>query len=49
MTQLPIAHAGHWAIYVLYAVPVFIVLGSIARTMIRERRNDGDDRENGPD
>ena len=45
MTILPIAHAGHWAIYVLYAVPVFIVLGSIARTMIRERRGtDGDER-----
>jgi hypothetical protein len=43
MTPLPIAHAGHWAIYVLYAVPVFIVLGSIARTMIRERKgSDGD-------
>jgi len=40
MTPLPIAHAGHWAIYVLYAVPVLIVLGSIARTMLRDRRKD---------
>jgi hypothetical protein len=38
MTLLPIAHAGHWAIYVLYAVPVLIVLGSIVRTMIRDRK-----------
>jgi uncharacterized membrane protein SirB2 len=35
---LPIAHAGHWLVYVLYAVPVVIVLGSIALTMIRDRR-----------
>jgi hypothetical protein len=36
--MLPLAHAGHWAIYVLYAVPVAIVLGSIGLTMIRDRR-----------
>ena len=36
--MLPIAHAGHWAVYVLYAVPVVIVLGSIAVTMFRDRR-----------
>ena len=36
--MLPIAHAGHWAIYILYAVPVVIVLGSIAVTMIRDHR-----------
>ena len=45
--MLLIAHAGHWAIYVLYAVPVFIVLGSIARTMIRERRGSERDEESG--
>ena len=38
MTLLPIAHAGHWAIALLYAVPVVIVLGSVARTMLRDRR-----------
>jgi hypothetical protein len=36
---LPIAHAGHWAIYILYAVPVLIVLGSILVTMVRDRRS----------
>ena len=36
--MLPLAHTGHWAIYVLYAVPVVIVLGSIALSMIRDRR-----------
>ena len=35
---LPIAHAGHWALYVLYAVPILIVLGSIVANMLRDRR-----------
>jgi hypothetical protein len=38
--EVPIAHAGHWAMLVLYAVPVLIVLGSIvtgARRAKRER------------
>ena len=35
---LILAHAGHWAIYVLYAVPVVIVLGSVASTTWRQRR-----------
>jgi hypothetical protein len=36
--DLPLAHAGHWAIYVLYAVPILIVLGSIVATTLRQRR-----------
>jgi hypothetical protein len=44
---LPIAHAGHWLVYVLYAVPVAIVLGSIALTMIRDRRARRDSEEGG--
>jgi hypothetical protein len=35
---LPLAHAGHWALYVLYALPILIVLGSIVATMLRDRR-----------
>ena len=35
---LPLAHTGHWALYVLYAVPVVIVLGSVVSTMWRQRR-----------
>jgi hypothetical protein len=35
---LPLAHAGHWALYVLYAVPILIVLGSIVTNMLRDRR-----------
>jgi hypothetical protein len=33
-----LAHAGHWALWVLYAVPVLIVLGATAQAFIRERR-----------
>jgi hypothetical protein len=35
---LPIAHAGHWLVYVIYAVPVLIVLGSILLSVVRDRR-----------
>ena len=37
----PLAHATHWLIWVLYAVPVAIVLGSIALTVLRDRRDRG--------
>lgn len=43
---LPLAHAGHWAVYVLYAVPVLIVLGSIFVTAIRNR-SDAEDVDEG--
>jgi hypothetical protein len=36
--ELPIAHAGHWAMLVLYAVPVLLVLGSIVTGARRTRR-----------
>jgi hypothetical protein len=35
---LLVAHVGHWWVYPLYAVPVVIVLASIAVAMIRDRR-----------
>lgn len=38
--MLPLAHASHWAVYVLYAVPVLIVLGSIFLTTLRARRDE---------
>ena len=44
--MLPVAHAGHWALWVLYAVPVFIVLGSIVVQMRRDRR-EGDELDAG--
>jgi cytochrome c-type biogenesis protein CcmH/NrfF len=33
-----VAHPAHWAIYVLYAVPIVVVLGSVAVSLRRERR-----------
>ncbi len=39
---LPIAHAGHW-LWVLYLPPILIVIASILRTAVldrRKRRND---------
>jgi cytochrome c-type biogenesis protein CcmH/NrfF len=35
---LLLAHAGHWALWVLYAVPVLIVLVATGQAFIRERR-----------
>jgi hypothetical protein len=39
---LPLAHAGHW-LWVLYLPPVLIVVASILRSTISERRNKRDD------
>jgi hypothetical protein len=38
---IPLAHLGHWWTYVLYGIPVIIVLASVAMTLIRERRDGG--------
>jgi hypothetical protein len=38
---LPIAHAGHWALYVLYAIPIVVVLASIVANLARDRRERG--------
>jgi hypothetical protein len=35
---LLLAHASHWALWVLYAVPVTVVLIATAQAFIRERR-----------
>jgi hypothetical protein len=34
---VPLAHVGHW-LWVLYLPPVLIVVGSILRTTIKERK-----------
>ena len=36
--MLPLAHVGHYAIWVLYVVPVLIVSAAIVRSMIMQRR-----------
>ena len=42
-----VAHAGHWAIYVLYAIPFVVVGFSIATTVMRQRREAHDRPEDG--
>jgi hypothetical protein len=37
--MLPLAHAGHYAIWVLYVLPVLIVVGAIVRSAVAERRD----------
>jgi hypothetical protein len=39
--MLLVAHAGHWLIWVMYAVPILIVLVSIGASVIRQRRERG--------
>jgi hypothetical protein len=34
---IPLAHVGHW-LWVLYLPPVLIVLGSVLRSTLSERR-----------
>jgi hypothetical protein len=38
---LPIAHVGHW-LWALYLPPILIVLGSIVRNTVSERRKKRD-------
>jgi hypothetical protein len=39
---LPIAHLGHW-LWVLYVVPILIVLAGIVRSTLAGRRRNGND------
>jgi hypothetical protein len=41
MTPL-LAHAGHWAMWVLYLVPVIIVLGASVNAFLAQRRESGE-------
>jgi len=40
---LPLAHAGHYIVWVLYALPVLVVLAAILRTVLLERCRKRDD------
>ena len=40
--MLPLAHAGHYAIWVFYALPVVVVVAAIARSAILTRRMERD-------
>jgi len=41
----PLAHAGHYAIWAFYALPVVVVLAAIARSAILARRVERDAEE----
>ncbi len=34
----PLAHVGHWSVWILYGMPVLIVLASILLQLVRGRR-----------
>lgn len=34
----PLGHVGHWAVWVLYSVPVLVVLAAAARSYFVQRR-----------
>jgi cytochrome c-type biogenesis protein CcmH/NrfF len=38
--MLPLAHAGHWLVWVLYLLPVVAVLAAVLITSLRLRRAD---------
>ena len=38
--MITFAHAGHWAVQLLYVVPVFLVVGAIVWSKIQERREE---------
>jgi heme exporter protein D len=42
---LPLAHVGHYAIWILYVVPVLIVAAAIVRSMVAQRRWERDEEE----
>jgi hypothetical protein len=46
---LPVAHAGHWYFWPLYAAPIFIVLWSVLRATINERREEKEEGTQGND
>jgi len=35
-----VAHAGHWAVGILYTIPVFAVLIALRVSIVRERRRE---------
>ncbi|HVQ57881.1 MAG TPA: hypothetical protein VMS60_03130 [Solirubrobacterales bacterium] len=37
--MLPLAHAGHYALWILYVLPVLIVVGAIVRSALAQRRD----------
>ena len=48
MSALPLAHAGHWIVNVLYVVPLLIVVAMLAVSSIRDRRAEAAEAGGGP-
>jgi hypothetical protein len=45
---LPIAHAGHWLVNLLYLVPLVIVVAMLAVSAVRDRRAEAAEAAAGP-
>jgi hypothetical protein len=43
--MIPLAHAGHWALDLLYLAPVVFVLMAIGREKVAQRREEREERE----
>lgn len=43
MITLPIAHAGHWLVSLLYLAPVVILVGALVVARARDGRLDGEE------
>jgi hypothetical protein len=41
--MLVLAHAGHWALWVLYAVPVIVVLAATGKAFLDAKREERED------
>jgi cytochrome c-type biogenesis protein CcmH/NrfF len=41
---LPLAHVGHY-LWILYLIPVLVVIGGIVRTMLIDRRRRREERD----
>lgn len=39
MSPLPLAHSGHWLINVLYIVPLVVIIGMLAFSSVKDRRD----------
>jgi flagellar biosynthesis/type III secretory pathway M-ring protein FliF/YscJ len=44
---IPFAHAGHWALWILYAIPILIVAFAIVRSTLAQRRARSEEEEPG--
>ena len=42
--EVPLAHAGHWALWVLYSVPVLVVLAATINAFLSQRREEREER-----